>query len=290
MNDIPFGGKACSRTDYKSAKIIVFPVPYDYTATWQKGAALGPDAIIGASEHVELYDIETDSEVHLHGMHTFRLPYLPSSPEELPRVIRGNLSSFIKDGKFPVMLGGNHSITPGAVQGVKDYFSDLTVLQLDAHADLRESYNGSMFNHACVMARIKEVCQAVQVGIRSMDREELNRLDKSRVFFARDIFLRDDWIERVVDLLSFNVYVTIDLDVFDPSIIPSTGTPEPGGLDWRQVIGLLEKVAKDRRVVGFDVVELMPNKHNKAPDFIAAKLVFQFLSCIFKNRIMSGDS
>ncbi|MEE8300502.1 MAG: agmatinase [Desulfatiglandales bacterium] len=290
MNDIPFGGKACSRTDYKSARIIVFPVPYDYTATWQKGAALGPDAIISASEHVELYDIETDSEVHLHGMHTFRLPHLPSSPEELPRVIRGNFSSFIKDGKFPVMLGGNHSITPGAVQGGKDYFSDLTVLQLDAHADLRESYNGSMFNHACVMARIKEVCQAVQVGIRSMDREEFNRLDKSRVFFARDIFLRDDWIERVVDLLSFNVYVTIDLDVFDPSIIPSTGTPEPGGLDWRQVIGLLEKVAEDRRVVGFDVVELMPNKHNKAPDFIAAKLVFQFLSYIFKNRIMSVDS
>jgi len=286
MNDIPFGGKDSNWADYKSAKIIVFPVPYDYTATWQKGADLGPKAIIEASAHVELYDIETASEVHLHGIHTFQWFNLPRSPEELAHVIRQNFSSFIKDSKFPVMLGGNHSITPGAVQGIKDYFSDLTVLQLDAHADLRESYNGSMFNHACVMARVKEVFPAVQVGLRSMDREEFDRLDIAKVFFARDILLKDDWIDKVVDLLSFHVYVTIDLDVFDPSVMPSTGTPEPGGLDWYQIIGLLKKVAEERHVVGFDVVELMPNKYNKAPDFIAAKLVFKFLSYIFQNRIM----
>ncbi len=284
MNDIIFGGKDSNWTDYKSAKIIIFPVPYDYTATWQKGADLGPDAIIEASAHVELYDIETDSEVHLHGIHTFQLCDLPRSPEELNRVIRENFYSFTKDDKFPVMLGGNHSITHGAVQGIKEYFSDLTVLQLDAHADLRESFNGSPFNHACVMARVKEVCPAVQVGIRSMEREEFDRLDISRVFFARDIFSDDYWIEKVIELLSSHVYVTIDLDVFDPSIMPSTGTPEPGGLDWYQIIGLLKKVAEERNVVGFDVVELMPNKYNKAPDFIAAKLVFQFLSYIFKNR------
>lgn len=284
MNDIPFGGKDSDWTDYKSAKIIVFPVPYDYTATWQKGAHKGPGAIIEASAHVELYDIETDSEVHLQGIHTFQLPDLPRSPEELSQIIRRNVSSFVKDGKFPVILGGNHSITPGAAQGVKDYFSDLTVLQLDAHTDLRESFDGSPFNHACVMARIKEVCPAVQVGIRSMGRDEHGRLEISRVFFARDIFLKDDWIEKVIELLSFQVYVTIDLDVFDPSIMPSTGTPEPGGLGWYQIIGLLKKVAKERHVVGFDVVELMPNKYNKAPDFIAAKLVYKFLSYIFKNR------
>lgn len=290
MNDVPFGGKDSNWTDYGSAKIIVFPVPYDYTATWQKGADLGPEAIIQASAHVELYDIETDTEVHLQGIHTFQLLHLPRSPEDMTRVIRQNFSSFIIDGKFPVMLGGNHSITPGAVQGIKDYFSDLTVLQLDAHADVRESYNGSMFNHACVMARVKEVCPAVQVGIRSMDRKELDRLDIAKVFFARDILLRDDWVDKVVDLLSFHVYVTIDLDVFDPSVMPCTGTPEPGGLDWYQIIGLLKRVAEQRHVVGFDVVELMPNEYNKAPDFIAAKLVFQFLSYIFKDRRMSVDS
>jgi len=280
----PFGGKDCNWTDYRSAKIVVLPIPYDYTATWQKGADQGAEAIIEASAHVELYDIETDSEVHLHGIHTFESPHLPRSPEKLTQIVRERFSAFANDDKFPVMLGGNHSVTPGAVQGLKDHFADLTVLQLDAHADLRESYHGSMFNHACVMARIEEICQTVQVGIRSMSREEFNRLDTVRVFLARDIFLRSDWVEKVVELLSANVYVTIDLDVFDPSTVPSTGTPEPGGLSWYQVIGLLKEVAENRNVVGFDVVELLPNKHNKAPDFIAAKLVFKFLSYIFKNR------
>ena len=280
----PFGGKDCNWTDYQSAKIVMLPIPYDYTATWQKGADQGAEAIIEASAHVELYDIDTDSEVHLHGIHTFELPHLPRSPEKLTQIVRERFSSFADDDKFPVMLGGNHSVTPGAVQGLKDHFADLTVLQLDAHADLRESYHGSMFNHACVMARIEEICETVQVGIRSMSREEFNRLDTVRVFFARDIFLRSDWVEKVVELLSANVYVTIDLDVFDPSVMPSTGTPEPGGLSWYQVIRLLKEVAENRNVVGFDVVELVPNKHNKAPDFIAAKLVFKFLSYIFKNR------
>ncbi len=289
MNGIPFGGEASHWTDYESAKIIVFPIPYDDTATWQKGAALGPEAILEASAHVELYDIETDSEVHVQGIHTFQLPHLPGSPDGLARIMRRSVASFIKDGKFPVLLGGNHSITPGAVQGMRGYFSDLTVLQLDAHADLRDSYNGSMFSHACVMARVREVCPVIQVGIRSMGREELNGLDTSRVFFARDILSEQGWTERVVELLSFNVYVTIDLDVFDPSIIPSTGTPEPGGLDWYQITGLLRKVAQERHVVGFDVVELMPNQYNKAPDFIAARLVFQFLSYIFKGRPTSVE-
>ena len=284
MKDVLFGGKDSNWTDYESAKIIVFPVPYDYTATWQKGAASGPEAIIEASAHVELYDIETDTEVHLQGIHTFQLHHLPRSPEDMTQMMRQNLFSFVRDGKFPVMLGGNHSITPGAVQGIKNQFSDLTVLQLDAHADLRESYNGSLFNHACVMARVREVCPAVQVGIRSMEREEFDRLDRARVFFARDILLQEDWIDKVVDLLSSHVYVTIDLDVFDPSVMPSTGTPEPGGLDWYQTVGLLRKVAEESHVVGFDVVELMPNKYNKAPDSMAAKLVYKFLSYIFKHR------
>jgi agmatinase len=284
MTNTPFGGKDCNWTDYQSAKIVVLPIPYDYTATWQKGADQGAEAIIEASAYVELYDIETDSEVHLHGIHTFESPHLPRSPEKLIHIVRERFSTYANDGKFPVMLGGNHSVTPGAVQGLKDHFADLTVLQLDAHADLRESYHGSMFNHACVMARIEEICQTVQVGIRSMSREEFNRLDTARVFLARDIFLRSDWVEKVVKLLSANVYVTIDLDVFDPSTMPSTGTPEPGGLGWYQVIGLLKEVAENRNVVGFDVVELLPSKHNKAPDFIAAKLVFKFLSYIFKNR------
>jgi len=284
VKNTPFGGEDSNWTDYKSSKIVIFPVPYDNFSTWQRGADLGPNAILEASTHLELYDIETNSEVHLQGIHTLWLPSFPKSPEELTKMIMHNFSSFIKDEKFPVMLGGNHSITPGAVQAAKSYFSDLTVLQLDAHGDLRESYNGSPFNHACAMARVKEVCPIVQVGIRSLDKEEFRKLNLSKVFFAGDIVSKYSWIDKVVELLHPYVYVTIDMDVFDPSIIPSTGTPEPGGLDWYQVIGLLRKVSKKRQVVGFDVVELMPNEYNKAPDFIAAKLVYQFLSYIFKYR------
>ena len=284
MTDIPFGGEDALCAEYGPAKIIVLPVPYDATATWQSGAHLGPKAILEASAHVELYDIDTDSEVYLQGIHTVREASFPESPEDLAPVMMRHISSFIRDGKFPVILGGNHSITPGAVQGVKDHYSDLTVLQLDAHTDLRDSYHGSSFNHACVMARIKELCPIVQVGIRSMDREELKGINRSRVFFARDLFFSNDWAARVVELLSANVYITIDLDVFDPSIMPSTGTPEPGGLGWYQVMELLAGVAKKRNVTGFDVVELMPNALNKAPDFLAAKLTYQFLSYIFAYR------
>jgi agmatinase len=284
VKKIPFGGEDSDCVDYKSCKIVIFPIPYDETSTWQRGADLGPDAILEASAHLELYDIETDSEVYLQGIHTLWLPSFPKSPEELAKIIIHNFSSFIRDEKFPVMLGGNHSITPGAVQAAKSCFPDLTVLQLDAHGDLREYYNGSPFNHACTMARVKEVCPIVQVGIRSLDKTEFRKLDLSRVFFAGDIASKYSWVDKVVELLQPHVYVTIDIDIFDPSIIPSTGTPEPGGLDWYQVIGLLREVSKERQVVGFDVVELMPNEYNKAPDFTAAKLVYQFLSYIFKYR------
>ena len=283
MKNAPFGGEDSNCVDYESSKIVIFPVPYDEFSTWQKGAHFGPDAILEASAHLELYDIDTDSEVHLEGIHTLRLPDLPKSPEELNKIIESNFLSFFRDKKFPVMLGGNHSITPGAVQAAKSYFSDLNVLQLDAHGDLRESYNGSPFNHACIMARVKEVCPIVQVGIRSLDKVEFGKLDLSRVFFAKDIVSNYFWIDNVIEILQPHVYVTIDIDVFDPSIIPSTGTPEPGGLDWYRVTALLREVSKKRHVVGFDVVELMPNECNKAPDFTAAKLVYQFLSYIFKH-------
>ena len=158
----------------------------------------------------------------------------------------------------------------------------MTVLQLDAHADLRDEYDGSKFNHACVMARIKELCPAVQVGIRSMDISEKESIDPDKTFFAKDIVDTADWIQNVISLLSDNVYVTIDLDVFDPSIVPSTGTPEPGGLGWYEVLSLLKNLSSAKNIVGFDVVELCPNENNKAPDFLAAKLIYKFLSYNFR--------
>jgi agmatinase len=177
-----------------------------------------------------------------------------------------------------VVVGGEHSVSVGAVQAHVDRYPGLSVLQLDAHADLRDEYEGSKYNHACVMARIRELCPIVQVGIRSMDISEKPALAENRVFFAHAIHGSLTWIDQVVAGLTERVYLTIDLDAFDPSIMPSTGTPEPGGLGWYEVLTLLKTVCRRRTVVGFDVVELCPVETNWAPDFLAAKLIYKILS------------
>ncbi|MDD3089275.1 MAG: agmatinase, partial [Candidatus Omnitrophica bacterium] len=184
----------------------------------------------------------------------------------------------IDEGKFVVTLGGEHSITTGPVRAHAARYKDLSVLQLDAHSDLRPEYEGSPYNHACVMSRVKEVCPCVQVGIRSMCSEEKPFVDDRTMFYAEDIVNGCDWIERVVERLTDNVYVTIDLDVFDPAYLPATGTPEPGGLDWYKVTALLKAVCDRKNVVGFDVMELCPIKSLPASDFLAAKLVYKFLT------------
>ena len=198
------------------------------------------------------------------------------------------LSKHLGKGKFVVLLGGEHSVSFGAIEAHTEKFSGISVLQLDAHTDAREEYDGSNYNHACVMARARELCPIVQVGIRSMDEEEnLNekfKANRENVFFAHQIMHenRKDWIKRVLSKLTGKVYVTIDLDVFDSSLMPSTGTPEPGGLFWYDVTELLKRVSQEKEIVGFDVVELCPNKSNKAPDFLASKLVYTLLSYKFK--------
>ena len=198
--------------------------------------------------------------------------------------MRRRVNAILESSRLPVVLGGEHSITIGVVEAIADHFNDLSVLQLDAHADTRNSYHGSTHNHGCVMARVAEKCPIVQVGIRSLDGAEIRELDRSRVFWAHQIATatNNSWMNRVLDLLTPNVYVTVDMDSFDPSIIPATGTPEPGGLDWYQVTGLLGQVARQRRVVGFDVVELLPD--HPASAFTAAKLIYRFLAEIFAAR------
>ena len=279
---VNFGDLPEENSNLDQANVVILPVPFDRTSTWLKGADKGPQAIIEASAHMELYDIETDSEVYLKGIYTAEPVDGNLVPDDMVESVRENVRHYIEDGKFVVVVGGEHSVSIGPIRAHVENHPDITVLQLDAHADLRNEYEGSGYNHACVMARVKELCQIVQVGIRSMDSSEKAALDRSRGVLAEDIYRDKGWAEKVISRLSEKVYITIDLDVFDPSVMPSTGTPEPGGLLWYDVLVLLKAVFDDKEVVGFDVVELCPDQRNKAPDFLAAKLIYKLLSYKYK--------
>jgi agmatinase len=279
-----FGDLPGEYSNLRNARIVIVPVPYDKTSTWIKGADKGPAAIIEASANMELYDIETDCEVYRKGIFTAdALKVGGLLPEDMIETVTEEVRHYIEKEKFTVVVGGEHSVSIGSIRAHAENNKDITVLQLDAHSDLRNEYNGSKYNHACVMARAREACPIVQVGIRSMDSSEKEFVDRGRVFFAEDIHNRTDWINEAVGKLSEKIYITIDLDVFDPSIMPSTGTPEPGGLLWYDVLRLLKTVSDKKDIVGFDVVELCPDERNKAPDFLAAKLIYKMLSYKFRD-------
>jgi agmatinase len=278
-----FGDFSPEHTNPDTAAITILPVPYDGTSTWIKGANKGSQAILNASYNLEFYDIETDSEVFRKGIYTEPAVEGIDEPEQMVKAVRGRVDDILKRDTFPVILGGEHSVSIGAFEAMASHYDNLTILQLDAHADLRDSYEGSTHNHACVMARAKEYAPVVQVGIRSMDTCEKANMDVGRVFFAHDIYNdpRRSWIGKVVSLLTENVYLTIDLDVFDPSIMPATGTPEPGGLGWYDVVALIYAVCKKTNLVGLDTVELCPREHLWASDFLAAKLLYKTLTYKF---------
>jgi agmatinase len=267
--------------NYAESGIVIVPVPYDETSTWMRGSDKGPEAILEASVYLEFYDIETSSEAHLKGIFTVPPVLQKESPEKLTEDVFHRVSTLLSENKFPVIIGGNHTVSIGAIKAFSEYFDDLTVLQLDAHADLRQEYLGSGLNHACCMARAREYANIVQVGIRSMSAEELPYVDRDRIFYSSDLFYNKNLYKKAIDKLSGNVYITIDLDVFDPSLIPSTGTPEPGGPEYFELLHFLRDVIKNRNVVGFDVVELCPSPTNKSPDFVAARIIYQLLSYRF---------
>jgi agmatinase len=267
--------------DYSDSRIIIVPVPYDETSTWIKGADKGPEAIMEASVNLEFYDIETDSEAHLFGIHTVEPIIERRSPEALVDAVYNRIIFLLRQKKFPVIVGGNHTVSIGSARAFSEHFENLSILQLDAHSDLRQEYEGSAFNHACAIARMREVAPVIQVGIRSMSREEASDADWDRIFPAHELYVDKTKYEKAIDMLTDNVYITIDLDVFDPSLIPSTGTPEPGGPGYNEIMNFLKEVIWKRNVVGFDVVELCPNPANKAPDFVAAKIIYQLLSYKF---------
>ncbi|MFA6888467.1 MAG: agmatinase [Candidatus Woesearchaeota archaeon] len=287
-----FGGLEKKYSEYNNAKIVILPVPYDGTSTYGKGADKGPDAIITSSGYVELYDIETQTEVFKQGIFTAKNLKVTNKtkPEIVVQKIQEQIKKYLDDNKFVVMLGGEHSISTGMAQAVHEKYKNMSVLHLDAHGDTRDTYNNSKYNHACVMARIREFAPVVQVGIRSIDVEEVQtKQQNQKIFFAHEICGNNNsnntaWMQQAVDALSPDVFISIDLDVFDPAYMPSTGTPEPGGLDWYTVLNFLQKVIAQKNVVGIDVVELAPNKNNPAPDFLAAKLIYRLLSMKFAKK------
>ncbi|GAB1354094.1 agmatinase [Erysipelotrichia bacterium] len=291
-----FLGLSEEDSSYEDARAVIIPVPYDSTTSYRAGTREGPAAIITASRQVELYDLDLQCEPLLAGVHT--LPELEpdmQGPAATLTNIENAVRAVLADGKFPVMLGGEHSITTAPVKAIKEkYGESLSVLQLDAHSDLRDSYENTPFNHASVMRRVYDLAKLTQVGIRNTCRDEIEFIKKAGhdgIIWAHDMADGNmAWVDRVMQRLDKNVYITIDLDAFDPSIMPAVGTPEPGGMLWYQTLHLLNRVIDERNVVGFDVVELCPIPGNIASDFMAAKLVFKMLGRIFKkNGWIAGE-
>jgi agmatinase len=282
-----FGGLPDEHSRYETSRAVIFPVPLERTTTYEQGTRNGPSAILAASQNMELYDEELELEPYKDiGVHT--LPPIDTQDGSLDEVLTELFTAevgLLEDEKFPVALGGEHSLTPPLVKAVARKYKDLTVLQIDAHADMRDEYQGNPSSHACAMRRVVEICPAVQVGIRSLSVEEAKAIPqlRTRVYWAKDIVRAPlkAWIAKVLADLSPHVYLTIDLDGFDPSFVPATGTPEPGGLDWSQVTSLVRAVADHKKIVGMDVVELLPQPGDHASDFLAARLVYKCLGYIF---------
>lgn len=269
---------------FEKASVLLQSIPYDGTSTWGKGADKGFEAFMDASENMELYDIETGTEVYKRGV--FVLPEVneKSSPEAMFKASYEAALSAIRTGKFPTFFGGEHSISIGLIKAFYENYKNLTVLQLDAHTDLRPEYHDSPYNHACAVFDASQNCNLIQVGIRSMDVEEDIYLDRKKCFFTQDIQDDDDWMKESMSKMTDDVYITLDLDVFDPSILPGTGTPEPGGMQYYQMLKYLKKVFKKKNVVGFDIVELAPIEGNRISEFLVAKLYYKMLTYKFERH------
>ncbi len=276
-------------SSFDAAQVLVLPVAYEGTVSFGTGTGAGAMAIVDASRNMELYEEETDAEVYKIGIHTLE----EFAPRETPEAMMSDLyqrsKELLESDKFLCMLGGEHSVSAPVIRAHTEKYHNLSVLQIDAHADLRDTYDGTPHSHASIMARVVKDLQipSVQVGIRSISADEAIALDAglpTKIFWAKDIVGRTDWIDAAVNSLTENVYLTIDIDGLDPSLVPTTGTPEPGGLGWYETLILIRKLAERRRIVGMDLVEYSYSENQTAPAFLCAKLVYKSLAYIFKNE------
>ena len=274
-----FGGLEPEFSNLDRTRAVVLPVPYDFSTTYQGGTRQGPRAILDASRNMELWDEEVGA-TYRQGIHTLpELEPTAQGPEAMAACVEQAVRWILEQDKLPVVLGGEHSLTAGAVRAAKQRHRNLSVLQLDAHGDMRETYLDSTHSHACVMRRVREMCPAASVGIRSLSEEEAEHLKRHPVpmWSVRQLRALRGEYRPVLDALTDEVFVTFDVDALDPSIMPATGTPEPGGLDWYEAVDLLKAVAARARIVGFDVVELAPIPGQVASDFLAARLAYRLL-------------
>ena len=281
MSNNNYAGIPNEFASLEKANVVLIPIAYDGTSTWQKGADKGPEAFLNASENMELYDIETNTEVYKEGIFLNDTLSDFDSPEEMVKKVYETTKRYIKTKKIVTLFGGEHSVSIGSIRAFNEAFDDLTVLHIDAHADLRPSYEGTPFNHACAVYEASKNTNLIQVGIRSMDISEKKFMDEEKTFFAHEIAQDSAWMDTAIDMMTDKVFITLDLDAFDPSILPSTGTPEPGGLLWYETLEFLKEVFAEKDVVGFDIVELCPNENEKSSDFLAAKLYYKMLSYKF---------
>ena len=287
-----FLGLGKKYSNYKDSKIVILSAPLEKTVTYGKGTGKAPKEILKASHYVEYYDEEQSREICFErGICTLdQLSFQKLTVEKSLTKIYSEAKNHLSNDKFVVTLGGEHSLSYGAIKAHHEKFSNLSILQIDAHSDLRDSYEDSKYSHACVMARVSEFnTKIVQVGVRaqSIEENEFRKQKQIRTFYSREIKIGmygDDWQEIVARNLTENVYITFDLDGFDPSILPATGTPEPGGLFWDETMYLLKIIGLDKNIVGFDVTELAPSKAHPASNYTAAKLVYKILNYAFFNR------
>lgn len=279
-----FGGIEEKLASFEKAQILLQSIPYDGTSTWIKGADKGFGDFLEAAENMELFDIETKSEVYQKGIHILPIIKEDSSPESVHEVVKAKVDELLKTDKFLSFFGGEHSISIGIIDAYRDKYKDLSVLQIDAHADLRKSYHGSPYNHACALHKSSQLDNLVQVGIRSMDVTEVKYLDPEKCYFDHQMRDNPHWMEESISQLGEKVYLTIDLDAINPAEMPATGTPEPGGLSWHQLTAYLKMLFKKKEVVGFDIVEFAPIEALHHPAFLVAKLYYKILSYKFHSH------
>ena len=284
-----FGGIAEAEfSSFENSRILVWPIAYEGTVSYGGGTGRGAAAIIDASRNMELYDEETDAEVYKLGIHTLDESTSIDPPEHMMNSLYDRAKQLAASDKFIAMIGGEHSVSAPVIRAHAEKYPNLSVLQIDAHADLRDTYDGTPYSHASIMARIVKDMRipAVQVGIRSISVDEARVIDglPTRIFWAKDIVGRNDWWDDAVNGLTENVYLTIDIDGLDPSLVSATGTPEPGGLGWYETIGLLRTLARKRRVVGLDLTEYSDVKGQNAAAFLCAKLIYKTLGFVFEKE------